>query len=297
MKEADVLQRITDVDAELIEEASTFTVGKKQVWKVLLPVAASLLLIAGAFSGWYSYSNKVELDENGKIDICSMKRAQVHDAVPEEMAEPEWRFFREADVYPREEYIARIKEEINASELAVVYGTVKNIKMVTVDDRAKYTRTIWEHHEDGTSTPKEKKCNYPVTWVLVTFDIEIIDDLGTLDGRKSVHVVMASRYEIGETIADGYYRLHDPWNIKEMLGKIRANPTGLFMLRNLTVEEEIELDSSRFSQGNVWTIKGKEYRATEFADYYVNSRYDCDGESYHYAGAYDVLLDALRKEE
>ncbi len=294
MKEAEELKRITDVDMELIEEASNFSVTKKKIWKIFLPMVPSFLLIAGILSGWLYYNgNKVELDANGKIDIYSLKNVQVTDEVPE----TEWSFFEEADVYPKEEYIARVKKQIQDSELAVVYGTVKNIKMVTVEDRARYTRMIWEHHEDGTSTPKEKKCDYPVMWVLVTLDIDVIDDLGTLDGKKMVHVVMASRFEIDDANADGYYRLHDPRNIKEMLEKIQENPTGLFMLRNLTVEEEEELDNSRFSQGNIWKIKGKKYRATDFADYYVNVRYDCDGEIYHYAGAYDVLLDALRVEE
>lgn len=294
MKEAEVLQRINDVDAELIEEADSFTVTKKKIWKVFLPVAASFLLIVGALSGWLSYnSNKVELDVNGKIDIYSLKRAQVIDEVPE----TEWSFFVEWDVYPREEYVARVKKQIDASEVAVVYGTAKNIKMVTVEDRAHYTRMIWEHHEDGTSTQKEKEFDYPVAWVIVTFDIDVIDDLGTLDGRETVHVVMASRYETDDTNADGFFRLHNPGDIKEMLGKIQANPTGLFMLRNLTVEQEEGLDDTRFSRGNVWRINGKEYRATDFADYFVNARYDCDGNRYHYAGAYDVLLDALRKQE
>lgn len=293
MKEAEVLQRITDVDAELIEEASTFTVRKKKVWRMVLPIAASVLLIVGAISGWNYYNTKVELDENGKLDIFSMKRAQVIDEVPE----TEWEITEMADVYPREEYIARVKDQIDDLERAVVYGSVNNIKMVTMEDRAHYTKTYWEHHEDGTSTQKEKELEYPVAWVIVTFDIEIIDDLGTLDGRESVHVVMASRYETGDTITDGYFRLSNPGKIREMLEKMQANPAGLFMLQNLTAEQEEGIDESPFTRGNIWEIKGKEYRATDFADYYVNARYECDGESYHYAGAYDVLLDELRRQE
>ncbi len=292
MKDVEVLQRINDVDAELIEEASTFMVAKKQVWKVFLPFVASFFLVVGVLFGWLCFNNnKVELDENGKIDIYSLKRAQVIDEVPE----TEWSFFVEADVYPREEYIAWVKEQIDASKQAVVYGTAKNIKMVTMDDRAHYTRMVWKHYEDGTSTQKEKEFDYPVSWVIVTFDIDVIDDLGTLDGRETVHVVMASRYETDDTNADGLFRLHNPADIKRMLEKMQANPTGLFMLRNLTVEQEEGIDDTRFSRGNIWKIKGKKYRATDFADYFVNARYDCDGETYHFASAYDIMLDELRR--
>lgn len=43
-----------------------------------------------------------------------------------------------------------------------------------------------------------------------------------------------------------------------------------------------------------WKIKGREYRAVDFADYFVNTRYDCNGESYRYENTYDILLDELR---
>lgn len=62
------------------KEAGTF-VPKKKKWKVFLPVAVSVLLISGAFSGIFYYNNnKVKLDSNGKIDIYSMKGAQILDA-------------------------------------------------------------------------------------------------------------------------------------------------------------------------------------------------------------------------
>lgn len=294
MKEAEVLQRINDVDAELIEEASIFSVTKRKTWKRLLPLAASFLLIVGVLSGWLYYiSNKAELDENGKIDIYSIKRAQVIEEVPE----TEWSITEMGDVYPREEYIARMKARIDASELAVVYGTVKNIKMVAVEDRVRFTRPIWKHLEDGTSIQKKRKYNVPVAWVIVTFDIDVLDDLGTLDGRETVHVVMASRYATGDTNDGPHFKLHCPTDMKEMVEEMQRNPTGLFMLRNLSVEEEKRLDDSWNPYGNIWKVKGKEYHAIEFADYYVNARYDCDGERYHFAGAYDVMLEELRRQE
>lgn len=292
MKEAEVLQRITDLDAELIEEANIFSVTKRKTWKRILTLAASFLLIVGTLSGWHYYiSNKVELDENGKIDIYSIYKAEAI----EEVSETERSITETGDVYPKEEYISRLKEQIDASETVVVYGTVRNIKMVAVEDHVRFTRPIWKHFEDGTSIQKERKYDYPVAWVIVTFDIDVIDDLGTLDGRETVHVVMASRYATEDTNGDSNYRLHCPRNLNEMLEEMREKPTGLFMLRNLSVEEEKRLDESWNPYGNIWEMKGKEYHAIEFADYYVNARYDCDGESYHFAGAYDVMLDELRR--
>lgn len=302
MKETEELQRTSDVEAELIEETSTFTVRKKKTWKVFLTIAASVLLVVGVLFGWiYSNSNKVELDENGKIDIYTIKGAEkdvkkILDGgeVSEILVEP----------CPKEEYIAKLKKSIETSEEAVVYGTAKNIKMVTIKDRVRFSKMKWEHFEDGSSIQKEQRYKYPVVWWIVTFDIDVIDDMGTLDGRGSVHVVLASRYATGDTNGDSNFRLKHPMDIKEMLEKIQENPTGVFRLRNFTVEQEKGLDESGIpSNGNLWEIRGKTYRAVEFADYFVKVRYDCDGEKFRYNHSsdylYTVYLDELRvqKEE
>lgn len=265
MKEAETLQRITDIDAALIEEAGTFA-PKKKKWKVLLPVAAFVLLIAGAFSGIFYYNNnKVRLDSNGKIDIYSLKGVQILDA--DKMSVTGWA--ADEDPADIEEFIWHLKKDIipearNAvmygTEVttAVVYGTAKNIKAVTIEEIVD---------------------NNSLVWNIVTFDIDIMDDLQTLGGRETVHVVSASLCENGYLVMELNARMN------EML----SNPEGVFMLNGTNRESLFEIK-------NTWKIKGKEYKVSDFADYFVYRRYDCDGESFQYYEYDPVPLDDLRIE-
>lgn len=301
MKETEELQRTNDVETELIEEASAFTVKRKKTWKVFLTIAASVLLVVGVLFGWlYSNSNKVELDENGKIDIYSIKGEKIKDQVPESY---NLVWSEEDEPALPEEYVAWMKEEIEKSNEAVVYGTAKNIKTITLEDHVHFSRKVRHHFLDGTSTIIEKEYDYPVVWWIVTFDIDVIDDLGILDGEKTVHAVMATRYAtaIGSTNDDPYFKLHCPTEMKEILEKMKSNPTGAFLLMNLTEMEDERLDDSWEYVGNIWEINGEEYRADEFADYFFRVRYDCDGEKFQYASSelFTIYLDELRiqKEE
>lgn len=266
MKKSEKPQMITDVDAALIKEAGAFA-PKKKKWKVFLPVAASVLLIAGAFSGMFYYnSNKVRLDSNGKIDIYSMKGAQILDA--DKMSVTGWAANEEPTNDP-EEFGAHLKKDIilearNAvmcgTEVitALVYGTAKNIKAVTMEEVVDNNKLVWN---------------------IVTFDIDIIDDLQTLGGRETVHVVSASLCENGYLVMELNARMN------EML----SNPVGVFMLNGTNRESLFEIK-------NTWKIKGKEYKVSDFADYFVYRRYDCDGESFQYYGV-PVRLEDLRIED
>lgn len=249
MKEAEVLQMITDIDAALIEEASTFT-RKKKKWKVFLTVAASVLLIAGAFSGIFYNNNKVKLDSNGKIDVYSMKGAQILN----ENGMPAAGCTVEEEPLLPDKYIPLLKSWIK-SGWAVVYGTAKNIKAVTIE---------------------EVVDNNNIVWNIVTFDIDIMDDLQTLDGRETIHVVSASLCENGCPAME----------LNTQMNEMLSNPEGLFILRNSTIESTFELRNS-------WKIKGKEYKVADFADYFAYRRYECDGESFRY-GYGPVPLDDLR---
>jgi len=236
----------------------------------------------------------VEFDENGKIDIYSLKGAEKIKKIPEQYYET---LGVEGDVFPKEEYLAMLKDWIKTSGTSLVYGTAKNIKMISLEDHVKFKRKVQEHLEDGSSRISEQKYDYPVVWLIITFDIDVIDDMGTLDGRESVHVVLASRYATGDTNDEPTFKLYTPTGMKEMMEDIQKNPTGLFMLRNLTVEQDKRLDDTWISDGNIWELNGKEYRATEFADYFVNTKYECDGVSFRCRGIGNILLDELRVQE
>lgn len=265
MKKSEKPQMITDVDAEFIKEAGTFT-PKKKKWKVFLPVAVSVLLIAGAFSGIFYYNNnKIRLDSNGKIDIYSIKGAQILDA--DKMSVTGWA--ANEDPADPEELISHLKKDIipearNAvmygTEVitAVVYGTAKNIKAVTMEEIVDNNKLVWN---------------------IVTFDIDIIDDLQTLGGKETVHVVSASLCENGYLVMELNARMN------EML----SNPEGVFMLNSTNRESLFEIK-------NTWKIKGKEYKVSDFADYFVYRKYDCNGESFQYYGV-PVRLEDLRIED
>lgn len=285
MKEVEVLQRINGVAEDLIEEASTFTVIRKKMWKVYLATAASVLLIIGIlYGGGYYFSNKVELDANGKIDIYSIKKAKVI----EEVLETSFSTSASCMPGPPEKYVAIHREWIEAGKESFVYGTVKNIKMIKLEDYVHDKGVSWVE-EDGTVIMEEEE--FPATWWIVTFDIDVIDDMQTLDGVETVHVVLACRYTTKAKFAFPYI-LSNPKEMEEMLTKIQSNPTGLFVLKDQTRGSENE---------SVWEIKGKEYKAVDFADYFVEMRYDCDGEKFQYAygDSFTVYLDELRmhKEE
>ncbi len=288
-------------------EESAFIKGKRRVLKALLVVAVLALVIGGGGVYYYN-SNKVELDENGKIDIYSLKGAKK--ILEASDLSSDLRYVRnnnaiinsveKGEPYPKEEYITMLKTEIENSREAVVYGTVKNLKIVTLNDHVQCSRMVWEHYEDGSSIQKERKYDYPAVWWIATFDIDVIDDMETLDGSDSVRVVMASRYATEDTGGDVEYKLNSPERLKEILMKIQANPIGVFRLRKFAVGEENRLDDTGFSSdGNIWEIKGKEYCATDFADFYLSSRYDCDGEKFRYALAeyYTIYLDEIRVQE
>ncbi len=283
MKEVEVLQRINGISEDLIEEASTFTVIRKKMWKVYFATAASVLLIVGLLSGWiYYFSNKVELDANGKIDIYSIKKAQVI----KEVLETSFSTSASDMPGPPEEYVAMHREWIEAGEEIFVYGTVKNIKMIKLEDYVHDKGVSWVE-EDGTIIMEEE--DFPATWWIVTFDIDVIDDMQTLDGVETVHVVLACRYTTKAKFASPYI-IYNPKEMEKMLTKIQSNPTGLFVLKDQTREPENE---------SVWEIKGKEYRAVDFADYFVKLRYDCDGEKFQYAcgDSFTVYLDELRMQK
>ena len=145
MKEVKVLQRINGVADDLIEEASIFTVIRKKLWKVYLATAASVLLIVGILSGGVFYfSNKVELDANGKIDIYSIKKAKVI----EEVLETSFSTSASCMPGPPEEYVAMHREWIEAGKESFVYGTVKNIKMIKLEDYVHDKGVSWVE-EDG----------------------------------------------------------------------------------------------------------------------------------------------------
>lgn len=283
MKEVEVLQRINGVAEDLIEEASTFTVIRKKMWKVYLATAASVLLIIGIlYGGGYYFSNKVELDANGKIDIYSIKKAKVI----EEVLETSFSTSASCMPGPPEKYVAIHREWIEAGKESFVYGTVKNIKMIKLEDYVHDKGVSWVE-EDGTVIMEEEE--FPATWWIVTFDIDVIDDMQTLDGVETVHVVLACRYTTKSKFAPPYI-IYNPKEMEKMLTKIQSNPTGLFVLKDQTKEPENE---------SIWEIKGKEYRAVDFADYFVEMRYDCDGEKFQYAygDSFTVYLDELRMQK
>ena len=282
-----------------MEEGSAYTRKKRRVSKVFLVVGVLVLLIGGGCFGVFYYSiNKVELDENGKIDICSLRGASTSVEIPEM-----YNTFSvlEGEPSSREEYLPWLKERIESSQAAFVYGTAKNVKSITLEDRVQFKRMVQTHLEDGSGKIVEQEYDYPVMWWIVTFDIDVIDDLGTLDGRETVHVVMASRYAIATGKGDDpTFKLHWPPDMKEMLDELKKNPTGLFTLRDQGQQEDERLDDTWISNGNIWEIKGKEYHATEFADYFVGTKYDCDGVKYQYDSSsdyYTIYLDEIRVEK
>lgn len=292
-----------------MEEGSAYTRKKRRVSKVFLVVTVLVLLIGGGCFGVFYYNiNKVELDKNGKIDIYSLWGAKkVLDASD---LSSELRYVRNNNVitssvekgepYPKEEYITMLKREIENSREAVVYGTVKNFKIVTLNDHVQCSRMVWEHYDDGSSIQKERKYDYPAVWWIATFDIDVIDDMGTLEGNDSIRVVMASRYATEDTGGDVEYKLNSPERLKEILMKIQENPVGVFRLKKFVVGEEIRLDDTGVSSnGNIWKIKGKEYWATEFADFYLGAWFECDGEKFRYASAEycTIYMDEIRVQE
>ena len=293
MNETDELQRIDAVEEELVEEAGTFTVKKQILRKRILTIATFLLLIVSVCFGVLFYcGNRVKLDANGKIDIYSLKGA----TTKENVSERNWSGSREVEVLQKEEYVSNIKEKMEASQIAGVYGTAQNIKMIAIDDYVSYSRIIQSGNGDGTWVTEELTRAYPAVWWIVTFDIDVIDDLGTLDGMEKIHVVLASRYATEFGVDNILHRLHSPEDIEKMYREIQENPTGFFVLRKLANEQDERLDDTWISNGNIWKIKGKEYRAIEFADYFVNERYDCNGKRFRYASgdSYTVYLDELR---
>ena len=292
-----------------MEEGSAFIKRKRRVPKAFLVVAVLALLIGGGCFGVFYYnSNKVELDKNGKIDIYSLRGAKK--ILEASALSSDLRYVRnnntnirsveKGEPYPKEEYITMLKREIENSREAVVYGTVKNLKIVTLNDHVQCSRMVWEHYDDGSSIQKERKYDYPAVWWIATFDIDVIDDMGTLEGNDSVRVVMASRYATEDTGGDVEYKLNSPERLKEILMKIQENPVGVFRLRKFVVGEEIRLDDTGVSSnGNIWKIKGKEYWATEFADFYLGAWFECDGEKFRYASAEycTIYMDEIRVQE
>lgn len=282
-----------------MEEGNAFTRKKRSVPKVFLAVGVLALLIGGGCFGVFYYNrNKVELDTNGKIDIYSLRGASTRAEIPEL-----YNTFSASEGEPcsREEYLPMLKREIESAHTAFVYGTAKNVKSITLEDHVQFKRKVQAHLEDGSSRIVEQEYDYPVMWWIVTFDIDVIDDLGTLDGRETVHVVMASRYATATGKGDDpFFKLHCPLDVKKVLADIERNPTGLFMLRNQVRQEDERLDDTWISNGNIWEIKGKEYHATEFADYFVGTKYDCDGVKYRYNSSsdyYTIYLDEIRVQE
>ena len=300
---------------EYMESERTYTGKKRRVLKVFLVVAALTLLIGGACfvvfyfnSNQYYISHKLQWEPNGKIDIYSLKGAEkVLDARDlkyerkEDTGSVTW--FADEDILSKEEYLLMLKREIENSREAVVYGTVKNLKIVAIKDHVRYTRVNWTHYSAGPSIRKEQEMDYPAVWWIATFDIDVIDDMGTLNGGESVHVVMASRYATEDTDGGGTYSINPPENMKALLMKIQALPTGVFKLRKYDMGEEIRLDGDGgASSANIWKIKGQEYYTTAFADYYLTSRYDCDGEKYKvgnssYGFTVDLNEIRVKKEE
>lgn len=277
MKEAEVLQRINGVAEDLIEEASTFTVQKKKRWKVILPSAAAVLLILGTLSGLLYYnSNKVKLDEDGRIDIYSLKNAEM---VKEDDLETIANIGISSEAPgPAEEYIALHRERIAAGEEAFVYGTAKNVKMIKIDSWQKISSN-WESviGED----------NVIMRWCIVTFDIDVIDvihnNLPALDKKETIHVVMASEHAVDGDYSFINFHLIQPVDLERRLKDIQNNPTGLFLLRNQTAESEM---------ANIWNINGKDYRGVDFADFFVAIKYDYDGGEtfrYHKPTAYTTV--------
>ena len=280
-----------------MEEERAFMRRKREVSRRFLVVSVLVLLVGiGCLSLFYYNCNKIKLDENGKIDIYSIKGEKIKDKVPE-LYGMIWSEAEEPAL--KEEYVPWLREEIEKSNETVVYGTAKNIKMITLEDNVRFTRKEGHHFEDGTHAIIEQEYDYPVIWWIVTFDIDVIDDLGILDGEKTVHAVMATRYATESAGYDPWFKLHCPTEMKEILEKMKSNPTGAFLLMNLTEMEDERLDDSFEPMGNIWKINGKEYRADEFADYFFRVRYDCDGEKFQYASSeyYTIYLDEIRVQE
>lgn len=282
-----------------VEKERDFTRKKRGISKAMLVVVVLVLLIGGGCFGLLYYnSNKVELDANGKIDIYSLRGA----STGAEMQEL-YNTFSPSEGKPcsREEYLSMLKREIESSQTAFAYGTAKNVKSIILEDRVRFKRMVQTNLEDGSGKIVEQEYDYPVRWWIVTFDIDVIDDLGTLDGSETVHVVMASRYATATGKGDDpTFKLHWPPDMKEILDELKKNPTGLFMLRNQAQQEDERLDDTWISNGNIWEIKGKEYHATEFADYFVGTKYDCDGENFQYNSSsdyYTIYLDEIRVQE
>lgn len=278
---------------EPVENSGVFMRKKRRVPKVFLVVAVLVLLIGGGCFGLFYFNSiqyyinhKLQWEPNGKIDIFSLKGAEkVLDARnlkyerKEDTGSATW--FVDEDILSKEEYLLMLKREIENSREAVVYGTMKNLKIVTIKDHVRYSRMVWEHYGDGSNRQKEQSYDYPAEWWITTFDIDVVDDMGTLNGEKSVRVVMASRFATEDADGDRSYKINRPESMKEQLMKIQANPTGVFELRKYTDGEELRLDEDGgSSSANIWKIKGQEYYTTAFADYYFVSRYDCDGEKY-----------------
>lgn len=290
-----------------MEVGSAFIKRKRRVPKVFFVVGIFVLLIGGGCFGVFYYnSNKVGVDANGKIDIYSLKGAKkVLDASDlkyerKEEVSSETQYVH-GDPGSKEEILLWLKKGIETSQTAVVYGTAKNIKIVKIKDHVYFSRMERKYDGAGSGIQKKRKYDYPVEWWIATFDIEVIDDMGTLGGRDLVRVVMASRYATGDTGGDREYAIRSPEGMKEMLMILQANPTGVFELRKQAVGEEKKIDEEGFSSyGNIWEIKRKEYCTSEFADYYLDARYNCDGEKYQYDSSSDyctIYLDEIRVQE
>ncbi len=107
-------------------------------------------------------------------------------------------------------------------------------------------------------------------WYITTFEIDVIKEINNCDGAKTLTVSSVSRFKGDEPIID-YSMSSDI--------KIAKKKTGLFILKK--------------NSDDIWRIGGEKYAASDIADYYAMSQYDCDGKSVDYYGTKIDLDDII----
>lgn len=275
MNGVEMLELLTDIEDKYVEEAATYSVKKRKLWKVVFPIAAAAILVMVALSTrLFVHDYAAKRGENGLIDIYSLKGAKPMEAVPE--IEKDLR--KVSCPVHLENIIPSFKKCIENEGFHMVYGTAKNMKIATLEDK----------EEREVHVVKK-----PATWLLVTFDIEVIKAIPDMEKGETIHVAMVQIFE-----TESFQKL-PPYTVERqvlgILSDLQKNPTCMFWLNEKSeIARELDLYERSWRNNGQWIINGKRFAPGDFADYYLDSIWECDGEAFCYNG-YNLNLDEIRE--
>lgn len=275
MNGLEMLELLTDIEDKYVEEAANYSVKKRKLWKVVFPIAAAAILVMVALSTrLFVHDYAAKRGENGLVDIYSLKGAKPMEAVPE--IDKDMR--KLSCPVHLEDIIPSFKKCIENEGFHMVYGTAKNMKIATVEE-------LQETDLQGIRTH--------ATWLLATFDIEVSKAIPDMEKGETIHVALV---QILKTEA---YQKLTPYTgerqLMGMLSDLQENPTCMFWLNEKSeIARELDLYERSWRNNGQWIINGKRFAPGDFADYYLDSIYECDGESFCY-NLYNLNLDEIRE--